>query len=78
MAVKTIELTIPEHFNPDAHAPEEHLMNLKFQLSQVDFWLSKTGELEHARGNAKAKSRCLLEAAEKLAAALGREVERGQ
>ncbi len=68
-----VEVTVPKSYNPNASSAEEHLMNLKFQLVAVDFWLSNSAKTEHARANARAKSRCVLKAAEKLFAALNKE-----
>jgi hypothetical protein len=68
-----IEITVPKSYNPNASSPEEHLMNLKFQLAAVYFWLSNSAQIEHARANARAKSRCVLKAAEELFAALKRQ-----
>ncbi len=69
------EIIVPKSYNPNASSAEEHLMNLKFQLVTVDFWLSQDGQIEHARGNACAKSRCLLDVAEKLFTALRNEAK---
>jgi hypothetical protein len=75
------EITVPKSYNPRASRPEEHLMNLKFQLVQVEFWLSNGDKYMHSKEHARIKSACLLEAAEKLVAAFrnecGREPETG-
>ncbi len=68
-----IESTVPKSYNPNASPPEEHLMNLKFQLVAVEFWLSNSVQIEQARANALAKSRCVLKAADELFAALKRQ-----
>ena len=51
--------------NPKAQTPEEHLANYRFQLENIEGYLS----VPHARFSAKVKAECLLRSAQALVAA---------
>lgn len=58
-------------FNPNAKTPEEHLANVRFQLENVEGWLSV--DTANGRMSAAIKAECLLDAATQLHAAFAAE-----